>query len=62
MYKVRLLAIAAAVILLAGIGGWVSSYGRVKTSLAPRGIDSSELTTSTMDPPVESFVDYSFVY
>ena len=63
MHKIKLFAIAAALIL-AGTAGWVATttHARVEAPIAAEGINPSQLTMKAENLPVEEFVDYSFVF
>jgi phosphotransferase system glucose/maltose/N-acetylglucosamine-specific IIC component len=63
MRKITLFA-SAAVLILAGLGGWVASttHARVEAPIAGGGIDLSQITMNARDLPTEEFVDYSLVF
>jgi hypothetical protein len=63
MRKISLIAVAA-VVILAGVGGWVASttHARVQAPLAVGGIDPLQIATNARDLPTEHFVDYSFEF
>ena len=63
MHKIRLFAIAAALIL-AGTAGWVATttHARVEAPVSVEGISPSQITMKAENLPVEEFVDYSFVF
>jgi hypothetical protein len=63
MRKISLIAVTA-VVMLAGIGGWIASstHARVQAPLAAGGIDPFQITINARDLPTEHFTDYSFVY
>jgi hypothetical protein len=63
MRKISLIAVAA-VVILAGVGGWVVSttHARVEAPLAFGGIDPLQIAINARDLPTEHFVDYSFEY
>ena len=56
--------VVAAVLILAGAGGWVASitHARVEAPLAAGGIDPSHIMMNARDLPTEHFVDYSLVF
>jgi hypothetical protein len=63
MRKISLIAVAA-VVILAGVGGWLASttHARVQAPLAVGGIDPLQITINARDLPTEHIVDYSFIY
>jgi hypothetical protein len=63
MRKITMLAVAA-VLILAGLGGWVASttHARFEAPLGGGGIDLSQITMNARDLPTEEFVDYSLVF
>ena len=63
MRKISLLAVAA-VLILAGVGGWVASttHARVESPIAAEGVDPTRITMSAHDLPTEEFVDYTFEF
>ncbi len=63
MRKITLFAFAA-VLILAGLGGWVASttHARFEAPVGGAGIDLSQIAMNSRDLPIEEFVDYSFVF
>jgi hypothetical protein len=63
MRKISLFAVAA-VLILAGLGGWVASttHARFEAPAGGGGIDLSEITMNARDLPTEKFVDYTFEF
>jgi hypothetical protein len=63
MHKIRLFAVAAALILM-GAAGWVATaaHARVEAPVGGEGINPSQMTMNADNLPVEELVDYSFVF
>jgi hypothetical protein len=63
MRKITLFAVAA-VLILAGVAGWVASttHARFEGPIAAEGIDPTRITLNAHDLPTEHFVDYTFEF
>jgi hypothetical protein len=63
MRKITLFAVAA-VLILAGLGGWVASttHARVEGPVAAERIDPARIMMNAHDLPTEHFVDYTFEF
>jgi hypothetical protein len=63
MRKITMFAVAA-VLILAGLRGWVASttHARFEAPLGGGGIDVSQITLNAHDLPTEEFADYTFVF
>jgi hypothetical protein len=63
MHKIKLFAVAAALILV-GSAGWVatSAHARVEAPVTAEGIDPSQIMMNAKNLPVEHFLDYSFEF
>ena len=63
MRKIALFAVAA-VLILAGVTGWVASttQARIEGPVAAEGIDPTQITMNARDLPIQEFVDYTLVF
>jgi hypothetical protein len=63
MRKTSLFAVAAAALILAGVGGWVIASTPNASAAAPtERIDTVQLTMNAKDMPPQHFHDMTFVF
>jgi hypothetical protein len=63
MRKTNLFAFAAAVLILAGVGGWVASTAQTSVATPTEvRIDTSQVMMNAKDLPTERFQDFTFVF
>jgi hypothetical protein len=61
MHKIKLFAIAAALVLAGGVG-WMATTTHAQAPVLTEGINPSQMTLNAKNLPVEHFDDYSFVF
>jgi hypothetical protein len=61
MHKIKLFAVAAALVL-AGAVGWMATTTHAQAPVLTEGINPSEITMHAKNLPVEHYADYSFVF
>jgi hypothetical protein len=61
MRKMTLIGTVGAVVVLAGVVGWIGTTTHAKAPVG-QGINPSEITLNAKNLNVEEFVDYSFVF
>ena len=62
MHKISLFAVATALIVAGGVGGWFATTTPTQARFATDSINPTQITMNAGNLPTAEFVDYSLVF